>query len=43
MTIISAYAPTPDADDAVKDEFYSALTHLLQGVKPEDKLILAGD
>ena len=43
MTIISAYAPTLDADDVVKDEFYSALTQLLQGVKRQDKLVLLGD
>ena len=43
MTIISAYAPTLVADDDVKDEFYCALTQLLQSVKPEDKLVLMGD
>ena len=43
MTIISAYAPTLVADEDVKDEFYCALAHLLQGVRREDKLALMGD
>ena len=43
MTIISASAPPLDADDVVKDEFYSALTQLIHGVEREDKLVLAGD
>ena len=43
MTIISAYAPTLVADEDSKDEFYSALTLLLQGVSREDRLVLMGD
>ena len=43
MTIISAYAPTLQAEEEVKDQFYCALTQLLQRVHREDKLWILGD
>jgi len=42
-TIISAYAPTLDKDDEVKETFYSDLDQLITATSTEDKLILLGD
>ena len=42
-TIISAYAPTLDAEDLVKEEFYSQLDSILSTVPKDDKIILLGD
>ena len=42
-TIISAYAPTLDSDDEVKEIFYSELDQLISSTPNEDKLILLGD
>lgn len=42
-TVISAYAPTLDAQDEVKEAFYADLDKILFEVPKEDKLILLGD
>ncbi|KAJ4934986.1 hypothetical protein JOQ06_007765 [Pogonophryne albipinna] len=42
-TVISAYAPTLDAQDEVKEAFYANLDKTLSEVPKEDKLILLGD
>uniref|UniRef100_H3AI42 Endonuclease/exonuclease/phosphatase domain-containing protein n=1 Tax=Latimeria chalumnae TaxID=7897 RepID=H3AI42_LATCH len=42
-TIISVYAPTLDADDEIKEEFYSNLDQVLSGIPEGDRLILLGD
>ncbi|KAJ4947020.1 hypothetical protein JOQ06_009062 [Pogonophryne albipinna] len=42
-TVISAYAPTLDAQDEVKEAFYADLDKTLSEVPKEDKLILLGD
>ena len=43
MTLISAYAPTLDADEDVKDHFYHQLSQTILGVPPRDHLVLLGD
>ena len=43
ITIISADDPTLNVDWDVKDEFYCALTRLLQGVRREGKLVNMDD
>ena len=43
MTIIATYAPTLQAEEEVKEEFYCALTQLIQRVPSEDKLWVLGD
>lgn len=42
-TIISAYAPTLDAEDVVKETFYSELDNILSSIPRDDKIILLGD
>lgn len=42
-TVISAYAPTLDAQQDVKEAFYADLDTILSKVPKEDKLILLGD
>ncbi|XP_069984652.1 transposon TX1 uncharacterized 149 kDa protein [Penaeus vannamei] len=42
-TLISAYAPTLDAEVESKDRFYSQLHTLFQSVPHDDKIILLGD
>ncbi|KAK0147897.1 Craniofacial development protein 2 [Merluccius polli] len=42
-TVISAYAPTLDAQDEVKETFYADLEKTLSKVPKEDKIILLGD
>lgn len=42
-TIISAYAPTLDADDNIKEAFYANLEDILSGIPQRDKIILLGD
>ena len=42
-TIISAYAPTLDAEHEVKEAFYSRLDTTLSAIPREDKIILLGD
>ena len=41
-TVISAYAPTLDAEKDIKDLFYSQLDQVLTVLPSEDKLILLG-
>ncbi|WP_435336472.1 hypothetical protein, partial [Klebsiella pneumoniae] len=41
--LVSAYAPTLDAEDTAKDSFYEALDATLRSVPANDKLILLGD
>jgi len=43
LTIVAVYAPTEDASDAEKDEFYSFLETISASVGPHDLLIIAGD
>lgn len=43
MTIISAYAPTLDSTDDVKETFYTDLTKLLWSIPKTDKVVLLGD
>nr|XP_027227478.1 uncharacterized protein LOC113819443 [Penaeus vannamei] len=42
-TLISAYAPTLDAEEESKDRFYSQLHTLFQSIPHDDKIILLGD
>lgn len=42
-TLISAYAPTLDAEHNIKEDFYRALDAILQKTPATDKLILMGD
>ncbi|CAI5799366.1 Hypothetical predicted protein [Podarcis lilfordi] len=42
-TIISAYAPTLDADEDIKEIFYCQLDAILSETPKEDKIILLGD
>ena len=41
--VISVYAPTLVAEEDVKDDFYAALSEVLRGANPRDKIILLGD
>jgi exonuclease III len=43
ITIISAYAPTEDSPDAIKDEFYHQLSQECEKAHKYDILILLGD
>ena len=43
LTLISAYAPTLDADEERKDEFYEALDRIIVSIPKDDKVILLGD
>ena len=42
-TIVQCYSPTEDADDEDKDEFYTQLQGVLQGVSKHDILLVMGD
>ncbi len=42
-TLISAYAPTLDAEHNIKVDFYRALNAILQKTQATDRLILMGD
>ena len=43
LTLISSYAPTLEADETIKDSFYSALDTVLQNISKTDKVVLLGD
>ena len=43
MSVISAYAPTLDADDEHKEAFYSALDLAISRTPATDKLVVLGD
>ena len=43
LTIIHIYAPTEDADEQVKDEFYARLQDVLDSRNKHDMLIVTGD
>ncbi|KAI8499112.1 hypothetical protein Bbelb_228760 [Branchiostoma belcheri] len=43
VTLISAYAPTLQAEPATKEAFYADLRSLLTNVKETDKLLVLGD
>lgn len=43
MTLISAYAPTLDADEDVKNSFYHQLNAILTKISSKDKILLLGD
>ena len=42
-TIISAYAPTLDHEDDVKEQFYAELDNIFTTIPNEDKVIILGD
>ena len=42
-TLISAYAPTLDAEHNIKEDFYQALDSVIQTTQATDKIILMGD
>ena len=42
-TVLSVYAPTLQAETAVKEAFYCNLHNLLQQVDSKDKLLILGD
>ena len=42
-TFIKCYAPTNDADDEVKSEFYEMLQGVIDGVARENLILLLGD
>ena len=42
-TLLSAYAPTLDSEDVIKDSFYELLDSAINQTPREDKLILLGD
>ena len=43
LTFLSVYAPTLQAEPAVKDNFYSELRSLLQTIPADDKILILGD
>jgi len=43
LTVIHAYAPTNDADDNAKDEFYEVLSDTVQRTHKHDILVVTGD
>lgn len=43
ITLISAYAPTEDRPDAIKDEFYDQLSKKCEKARKYDIFILLGD
>ena len=42
-TLVSAYAPTLDSDEATKDAFYNRLDEILRRIPNNDKILLMGD
>ena len=43
LTVISAYAPILDAEEDIKNQFYSQLDHVITTIHREDNVILLGD
>ncbi|KAI8115525.1 Craniofacial development protein 2 [Lucilia cuprina] len=43
LSVIQCYAPTEEADDGSKDEFYEKLTSSIQKLPNRDILVLTGD
>ncbi|XP_060080646.1 uncharacterized protein LOC132560005 [Ylistrum balloti] len=43
LTVVHIYAPTEDAEDQVKDEFYARLQEVLERRNRHDMLIITGD
>lgn len=43
ITLVSAYAPTLDAVDEVKESFYHSLRQTISAVPKDDKLFILGD
>ena len=43
MTMVHVYAPTEDADEEEKGEFYMRLQDVLNGCKTHDMLVITGD
>lgn len=43
VTLVSAYAPTLDSSEEIKEAFYERLHEVLRGTHRDDKLILMGD
>jgi len=43
LTLVHVYAPTEDAEEQVKDEFYTRLQDVLSSCRTHDMLIVTGD
>ena len=43
LFVVQCYAPTNDADDATKQDFYNLLQAVLDTAKQKDLVILMGD
>jgi len=43
LSVIVAYAPTEEANDADKDSFYNDLAYVIESVPAHDNLLLLGD
>lgn len=42
-SVVSAYAPTLNSQDDVKEAFYASLENILSAIPKEDEIILLGD
>ena len=43
ITVIQAYAPTSNAEEAEVEQFYDGLQELLELISPKDLLFIIGD
>ena len=43
LTLIQCYAPTNDADEEIKNEFYDQLQAVFDGVPQHDMVLITGD
>ena len=43
LTVIHVYAPTEDADEQAKDDFYTRLQDVIDGVNTHDVIMVTGD
>ena len=43
ISIVSVYAPTLNADDEIKDEFYNDLQYIMNRIPHRDLIVVAGD